>query len=73
VPPGDAEALARAILELYREPVLRERLGVEARRRLAADFHIDATVEKTLRLYKEVLGAPHEPPELQPERVRTLE
>ena len=56
VPPGDAPALAAAILELYRDPALRERLGAAARERLATDFTIEATIDRTLELYREVLG-----------------
>src|SRR5690606_18178850 len=57
VPPGDAPARAAAILELYRDPALRARLGAAARERLAPSFTIEATVGRTLALYREVLGA----------------
>jgi len=55
VPPGDADALAAAILELYGDPALRAKLGAAARERIARDFTIDATIEKTLAVYRDVL------------------
>ncbi|HEX5419428.1 MAG TPA: glycosyltransferase family 4 protein [Gammaproteobacteria bacterium] len=56
VPPGDADALAAAVLELYRDPDLRARLGAEAKRRIAADFNAETTVDQTLHLFRELNG-----------------
>lgn len=56
VPPGDADALAAAMRRLYDEPELRARLGSAARRRIAEDFNIADTVERTLALYRELLA-----------------
>lgn len=56
VPPGDAGALAAAIERLYRDDVLRNRLGKAARRRIEDSFNTEQTVSKTLALYRDVLG-----------------
>jgi glycosyltransferase involved in cell wall biosynthesis len=56
VPASDAGALAEAVLTLYRDPALCRSMGAAARRRLATDFNIDDTVEKTLTLYRELVG-----------------
>jgi glycosyltransferase involved in cell wall biosynthesis len=58
VPPGDARALADAILTLYHDPALRERMGDAARQRLAVEFTNAETVARTLALYRDVLGEP---------------
>jgi glycosyltransferase involved in cell wall biosynthesis len=55
VPPGDAGALAEAMLSLYRDPELRDRLGRAARLRIESDFNIATTIEQTLALYRELL------------------
>ncbi|HVL88404.1 MAG TPA: glycosyltransferase, partial [Candidatus Thermoplasmatota archaeon] len=51
VPPGDAEALARAMVELWSDPALARRLGERARRR-AQDFSWPRYVAATLRVYE---------------------
>jgi glycosyltransferase involved in cell wall biosynthesis len=55
VPPGDAAALADAILRLYRDPDLRRLMGAAARRRIETNFNISQTVTETLALYEELL------------------
>jgi glycosyltransferase involved in cell wall biosynthesis len=55
VPPGDRQALGDAILRLYEEPGLRNRMGQRARERIATHFHVDATVSSTLALYRELV------------------
>jgi glycosyltransferase involved in cell wall biosynthesis len=50
-PPGDAPALARAIILLGSDAVLRSRLTSEARRRVA-EFTVDRMVEGTVAVYR---------------------
>jgi glycosyltransferase involved in cell wall biosynthesis len=57
VPVHDAAALARAIARLYENPELRRQLGTAARARIANDFRIERTIEQTLALYRELVGA----------------
>ncbi len=56
VPVRDAGALAGAIETLCADPELRRRYGAAARDRIAQDFRIETTVEKTLALYEELLA-----------------
>jgi len=49
-PPGDAEAMARALDRLSSDAPLRERLA-DAGRRRAAGFSIERMVEKTETVY----------------------
>jgi len=56
VPVRDAAALADAIVMLCADPQLRRRYGAAARDRIADDFRIETTIEKTLELYKELLA-----------------
>ncbi|MBN2345275.1 MAG: glycosyltransferase family 4 protein [Candidatus Aminicenantes bacterium] len=57
-PLDDSEALARSILRLLREPLLRAELGRRARERMAADFSIDAIGDQTINLYRRLKGTP---------------
>jgi len=54
VPVRDDAALARAVLRLARDPVLRERLGASARQRAATVFGMDRFVAETAALYEEL-------------------
>jgi glycosyltransferase involved in cell wall biosynthesis len=54
VAPGDPEALARAILELYRHPEARQRLGDAARRTIVERYSIEAMLQKLEELYLEL-------------------
>jgi len=51
VPPGDAEALARAVDRLLRDPGLASRLGAAARRRARARFSREAMVRRFEAFY----------------------
>lgn len=55
VPPGDPDALARAVRRLADDPALARRLGEAARRRVREKFSADAMVEGTLEVYRSVL------------------
>jgi glycosyltransferase involved in cell wall biosynthesis len=54
VPPGDAAALAGAILSMAAEPVWRESFGRAGRARVRERFGLDRMVEETLAVYEEV-------------------
>ena len=55
VAPGSAAALAEAIMELYREPAARRRLGEAARRTVAAHYSQEAMLRRLEHLYLEIL------------------
>ena len=58
VPPGDAPALAAALVRLARDPALVAGLGAAARRRVVEDGFSEAAVAETVSgLYRELLGA----------------
>jgi glycosyltransferase involved in cell wall biosynthesis len=54
VAPGDPEALARAILELYHHPEERRRLGDAARRTVAEQFSSEVMLKRLEGLYLEL-------------------
>ena len=56
VPPGDADALAGALRRLLADPSLRERLGEGGRGRVACEFTAVKMAERTVALYRAVLG-----------------
>ncbi len=56
VPPGDPEALARAIQRLARHPRQRVAFGEAARRRIQEAFSLEQMLDQTERVYQEVLG-----------------
>ena len=57
VPPGDPEALARAIVRVLEDAVLAERLGRAGRARVEQVFGLDRMVERTDALYQELVRA----------------
>lgn len=54
VPVRSPQALRDAIVRLQRDPQLRARFGAAARQRIASDFRIETTIEKTLALYADL-------------------
>ncbi len=56
IPPGDTEALIRAIEALLESPALRVRFGQASRKLAVARFSEAAIVRETLRVYRSVLG-----------------
>jgi glycosyltransferase involved in cell wall biosynthesis len=53
---GDVEALADRMSRLARDPQLRKRMSLAARRRAEEEFSLDLMAEKVLAIYQEVLG-----------------
>ncbi len=56
VPPGDVEALARALQSLIEHVDVREQLGASARKRAEAEFAWDPLMAKLEHIYHEVAG-----------------
>ncbi len=56
VPPGQAEALAEALVRLLGDPELRRRMGDAGRARVRAEFGVDHLVEGTLAAYRRLTG-----------------
>jgi sugar transferase (PEP-CTERM/EpsH1 system associated) len=52
VPPGAPEALAEAMLWMLRHPAARQRMGIQARRRVEERFTMRHTVDAYERLYR---------------------
>ena len=55
VEPNSSPALARGLRRLLHEPEFCRRCGEQARERIATDFHIERTVEKTYLMYDDLL------------------
>ncbi len=53
---GTGDEAVRRLRELIENPGLRERLGAAARKRVAERFSLEANVQRTEALYREVLG-----------------
>jgi glycosyltransferase involved in cell wall biosynthesis len=51
VPPGDARALAAAIVKLVEQPDVARRMGWAARRSVVKEFSDDRIIEQTLQVY----------------------
>lgn len=56
VPAGDAEAVASALARVLADPAGAERMACAARRRIEAEFTIDATVRRTTAVYESLLA-----------------
>jgi glycosyltransferase involved in cell wall biosynthesis len=57
VPQGDAETLRQRLKQLLDDPQLRARMGRTARQLYESNFTLDDTVQKTVQVYNEVVGA----------------
>lgn len=57
VKPGDAEALAGAVLKLASDPLLRKAMGQAARESCLQRFGSENVTEKIVQFYEEILGA----------------
>ena len=56
VPPGDAAALSDALTRLVADPSLRAQYGRNARERVETEFDRSVMLDRTARLYDDVLG-----------------
>jgi glycosyltransferase involved in cell wall biosynthesis len=56
VPPGDTEALARALAHLLEDEPLRRRLGAAARRRAEAEFGEETMIDRIEQLLQRMIG-----------------
>ncbi|SCZ51967.1 glycosyltransferase [Thiohalomonas denitrificans] len=55
VPPGDPKALAEAFTKLLQDDYKRLEMGRQAQQRIGECFNVQQSVEKTLKLYTEIL------------------
>ena len=56
VPPGDEAAFSRALAAIYGDADGRNKMGSEARKRIAEKYSLDMMVAEYVKLYTEVLG-----------------
>jgi mannosyltransferase len=59
VPPGDVDALTAALEPLLGDPAEAAAMGGRARRRVLAEFSVDAEAEKIVEVYRRVWAARH--------------
>jgi glycosyltransferase involved in cell wall biosynthesis len=59
VPPGDAEALGRAMLRVLTDPVLARSLGEAGRIRVRSEFTPACMAARHLALYREIMAGAH--------------
>ncbi len=57
VAPADSQALVQVILELYRQPEVRPRLGEAARRTVAAKYSQEAMLSRLEDIYLQIMAA----------------
>ena len=60
VPPGDVRALIDALDSLMRDPERAAEMGQKARRRVIADFSLEAEVARIVDVYRQTLEATHQ-------------
>src|SRR5690606_32900296 len=56
IKPGHAAELTQALLELLSDDERRQRYGSAAQERIATRFNVELTVQKTLAVYRRLLG-----------------
>jgi glycosyltransferase involved in cell wall biosynthesis len=56
VPPGDSEALAKAIVKILTSPELARKMGEEGYKRAKKLFDAHENVAKVMNIYNEILG-----------------
>jgi len=55
VPPGDADALAQALLDLARDPRKAQEMGIKGRERVRREFSLDRMTDAYIELYRRLL------------------
>ncbi len=55
VSPNDSNAVARAILKLYKNPSQRKKMGLTSRKRIEDNFSVERMVEHYEKYYKDIL------------------
>lgn len=55
-PPGDHRVLASMVDRLLKDKALARRMGDAGKQRVKYEFHVSANIERTERVYREVLG-----------------
>jgi len=55
VPPGDSQALAKAIIRLLKDKELRQKMGEEARKKIDERFSAEKMVDEIEKVYNELL------------------
>jgi len=56
VPPGDADALASALLALARDPRKAQEMGIKGRERVRREFSLGRMTDAYIELYRRLLG-----------------
>lgn len=56
VPPRNAKALAKALVRLIEDPVLRQQMGAQSRIRAEKEYGVETVNRQTLALYEEALS-----------------
>jgi glycosyltransferase involved in cell wall biosynthesis len=60
VPPGDPDALAKATIELLKNPELAKKIGEEAGRIVKEKYDIDQWIDKMIKIYQEIIASNYE-------------
>lgn len=55
VPPDDPSSLQQAILTLFNDPILRQRLGQKGRQRVLQKYTVENMAARLIRLYQDIL------------------
>lgn len=56
-PLGDVEKMSEYVMQILRDPALKKKLSIGARKNALDNFHVDIIIPQYLQLYQEVLGS----------------
>ncbi|MGE3508667.1 MAG: glycosyltransferase family 4 protein [Vicinamibacterales bacterium] len=68
-PPGDSEALATLVNEVFTNAALRERLAMAGRRRMVERFSLQRHLDQMVAMYRSSVAEAAVPPEMTPSRL----